>query len=303
MRRAPLHPLALAVAVLVAGCSGSARTSSSGRTAPATVGSSTSTTAASRRTAPATVGSSTSTTAASRRSQACGTPAAPTGDQRVHVAPPAGSPGSYIRHLPAGYDGTNPIPVVFDLHGYGEPAAVEEQLSGLAAYGDTHGFATVLPETTATVPLWDATPGSADLTFFEAVLDDVERTVCVDERRVFVAGLSNGAFMTSAVACQDAGRIAAAAPVAGIQDIAGCRPTRPVPVVAFHGTADPYVSFDGGFGPAVANLPTPNGTGRLGAAAVTTKGPSITEQTTAWARRNGCSPPPGDVVVAPDVTL
>ena len=54
-----------------------------------------------------------------------------------------------------------------------------------------------------------------------------------------MAGYSNGAFMASALACSDARTVAAVAPVAGIEADAGCRPSRRVPVIAFHGTADP----------------------------------------------------------------
>jgi polyhydroxybutyrate depolymerase len=130
---------------------------------------------------------------------------------------------------------------------------------------------------------------------------------------VFVTGLSNGAFLTSAVACRYADRIAAAAPVAGIRDIDGCDPARPVPVVAFHGTADTFVSYDGGLGSSIANLPAPDGSGRTigqqGAAATTTtapgtpKPPTIEDITADWAARNGCSPQKTEKKVASDVTL
>ena len=52
--------------------------------------------------------------------------------------------------------------------------------------------------------------------FVGDLLDDVERTVCVDQSRVFATGLSNGAFMASAIACEYSDRVAAVAPVAGI---------------------------------------------------------------------------------------
>ena len=91
----------------------------------------------------------------------------------------------------------------------------------------------------------------------------------------------------------------------------GCAPTRPVPVVAFHGTADQFVSYNGGLGPAVANLPNPDGAGKIGDAATagastTTpggKGPSVPEITAAWALRNGCKATPKETTVTADVTL
>src|SRR5690606_35123548 len=135
-----------------------------------------------------------------------------------------------------------------------------------------------------------------------------EETLCVDTNRVYVTGLSNGAFMTSAVACAYADRVAAVAPVAGIQDVDGCDPARPVPVVAFHGTDDQFVSFEGGLGPAVADLPAPDGSGgTVGDAPPPTTGgsdePSVPEITAAWAERNGCDAEPEAEEVADDVTV
>ena len=104
-----------------------------------------------------------------------------------------------------------------------------------------------------------------------------------------------------------AGRVAAVAPVAGIQDPAGCRPARPVPVVTFHGTADPFVAYTGGLGPKAASLPAPDGSNRsLGQEAgstLATSGPSIPEMTAAWARTQPLRRHSPSTRVASDVTL
>jgi polyhydroxybutyrate depolymerase len=217
----------------------------------------------------------------------------------------AGTPRWYYRHVPTGYSATTPTPVVLDLHGYSEGAAVHKLSSALGPYGDTHGFVTITPQGSGAVASWNTALDSADTKFIGDLLDEVENTVCVDERRVFVTGLSNGAFMTSAVACKYSDRIAAAAPVAGIRDIAGCKFSRPVPVIAFHGTADPYVGYDGGLGQKAADLPTGDGRtlGQAGVVDPKAKGPSIPEITAAWAKRNGCTTKPNDTTVASDVTL
>jgi polyhydroxybutyrate depolymerase len=113
--------------------------------------------------------------------------------------------------------------------------------------------------------------------------------------------------MASAVACAYADRVAAVGPVAGIRDVKGCDPARRVPVLTIHGTADTFVSFDGGFGPGAADLPAPDGSGRKlgddGIAGTTTTGPSIPEITSTWAKRNGCAREPTRRAVADDVTL
>jgi polyhydroxybutyrate depolymerase len=212
----------------------------------------------------------------------------------------------FFRHVPPGYDGKRPTPVVVDIHGYAEGATVHTKMSALGPYGDQHGFVTVSPQGRGSIPFWDTTLGSADMQFIGALLDSVDRTLCVDDNRIFVTGLSNGAFMTSAIACAFADRVAAAAPVAGIRDIAGCRPTRAVPVVTFHGTEDPFVAFEGGLGPKALALPAPDGSGKTLAEeglANTDKGPSITDLTAAWAKRNGCTTRPDEQPLAADVTV
>jgi polyhydroxybutyrate depolymerase len=113
--------------------------------------------------------------------------------------------------------------------------------------------------------------------------------------------------MTSAIACRYADRFAAAAPVAGIRNIKGCDPSRPVPVIAFHGTADGFVDYNGGLGAKAAQLPAGDGSGRtlaeVGAVDAGAKGPTIPEITADWAKRNGCATKPTETSVAADVTL
>ncbi|MGH8986697.1 MAG: alpha/beta hydrolase family esterase, partial [Acidimicrobiia bacterium] len=174
------------------------------------------------------------------------TPVAP-GEERVTTTS-GGTERWYHRHVPPAHDGRQPVPVVIDLHGYLEGADVHKVHSDLGTYGDEQGFVTITPHGSGPVVRWDAVVDSADMTFIGDLLDEVEATLCVDERRIFVTGLSNGAFMTSAIACAYADQIAAAAPIAGISDIDGCEPDRAVPVVAFHGTDDGFVAIDGGLG-------------------------------------------------------
>ena len=235
-------------------------------------------------------------------------PVAPGKSSQVLAA--GGDDGGYVREIPPSYTGRVPLPVVVDLHGYEEPASLQATLSGLGAYGDTHDFITITPQVTDAVPMWQTGFASKDVAFIGGLLHTIDTTLCVDRNRVFVTGYSNGAFLTSTLACVDAGQVAAVAPVAGIEDPAGCHPSRPVPVVAFHGTADPFVSYTGGLGPSSLKLAAPDGSGRTlgqGLSKETLKklrsGPSIPAVTAAWARRNGCTPRPTERSVATSVTL
>jgi len=220
--------------------------------------------------------------------------------------------GSYVEQVPTTALPGRALPVIFDLHGYAEPGQIQVTLSGLGTYGQTHGFATITPWIDGQrIPLWLASVGSKDMAWFGHLLTHVEATACVDENRVFVTGYSNGAFMSSAIACQFSGRVAAVAPVAGIVDVKHCQATRRVPVVAFHGTADPLVHYNGTPSQAAENLPAPNGSGetegqeakQFGTNDPFKKGPTIPQQTAGWAQRNGCSAQMTRTRIASQVTL
>ena len=233
------------------------------------------------------------------------TPATPTDDKVTTTS--GGESRWYLRHVPPTYVPGSPSPVVIDIHGYQEGAAIHAVMSRLGAYGDTHGFITLGPNGTGIVTHWDTALGGKDLKFIGDMLDEVEAAMCVDTNRVFVTGLSQGAFMTSAVACVYANRIGAAAPVAGVMsNIKDCKPARAVPLVTFHGTADGFVAFDGGLGKDALNLPSPDGKGKVGdqpGIKNSRKGLTIPQQVAGWAQRNGCADTPTETKIAYDVTL
>src|SRR6185503_18929821 len=82
----------------------------------------------------------------------------------------------------------------------------------------------------------------------------------------------------------------------------GCEERPPVPMIAFHGTADPILGFNGGVGYIPGFTPAPP-------AGVTTttkppaqlNGPGYPANVAAWAKRNGCDATPTDTKVASDV--
>ncbi len=221
-----------------------------------------------------------------------------------------GDNGAYTVEAPSA--AAAPLPVIVDLHAYEEPGPLQVSLSGLGQYGRNHGFMAVTPWIAARpVPLWHSVPGSRDLAWFGDLLNHIEATSCIDENRVFVTGYSNGAFMASLIACRYSSRVAAVAPVAGIQADTPCKATRPVPVVAFHGTADPLVHYDGTPSKTAADLPGTDGSGRItaqeaaqfGTRGIFAKGPSIPGEAAAWAERNGCSTTAKATRIASDITL
>jgi polyhydroxybutyrate depolymerase len=222
----------------------------------------------------------------------------------------AGETGSYVVEGSSDKNAAHPLPVVIDLHGYSETAAIQAEFTKLGTYGTANGFVTVTPQVNEQVQHWVTTPGSADQKFLIALIGHVENTLCVDNQRVYVAGYSNGAFMASALACSDASRIAAVATVAGIEATSSCHPSRRVPVIAFHGTADPFVPYQGGIGPAAKKLPAPDGSGTIGSnlsskvdQGIQQNDLPIPEEEARWAARNGCSKTPKTSSVVNGVTL
>ncbi len=199
----------------------------------------------------------------------------------------AGEERYYLLTVPQRTDDA-PAPVVFDFHGLMEGAELAAKASQLPELGTDEGFITVVPNGRGNPVSWDFTPDPAvnpDMAFVADMLDTIEAEQCVDTSRVYATGLSNGAMMTSAVACAYPDRFAAVAPVAGVTST--CEATdRPVPMLAFHGTADPILLFNGGVG---------NLGGLLSGTADATdvpqadlEGEGYPQAVAEWALRNGC---------------
>ncbi len=154
---------------------------------------------------------------------------------------------TYQLYVPAAYTGAERVPVVFDFHGFGS-SAVEQMIYGnFKPEADHDDFLIVAPD--GQVPsdrhfnLTGEKGLQNDVQMVGALLDHIEATFCVDTTRVFSTGMSDGGAMTSVLACQMSDRFAAFGAVAVI---IACGGPRAVPIMAFSGTADPVVPFDGG---------------------------------------------------------
>jgi polyhydroxybutyrate depolymerase len=185
-------------------------------------------------------------------SSCTGLPAQAQGNTTWTVSTPAGSRSALV-HIPPGYDPTQPTPLVLNFHGYAGSPTQEEGLTLMDARSDASGFLLVYPQGTGTIESWNAGAccGTAaqsnldDVGFIGTLLDTLEAKLCVDTKRVFATGMSNGGFLSHRLGCELADRIAAIAPVAGVMGIPSCNPSRPVPVIEFHGTSDSIVPYDG----------------------------------------------------------
>jgi polyhydroxybutyrate depolymerase len=153
----------------------------------------------------------------------------------------------YRLFVPPGYDGHQRLPLVLDLHGSGGSSAGQASNSGLemvSASGERFIVATLdAVDARWNVPIQNGRPD--DVAYVSDVIDHVAARVCADLARVYATGFSGGARMTSLLGCRLGSRIAAIAPVSGLRlPGAGCN-GRPVPVLTFHGLADPQNTYDG----------------------------------------------------------
>lgn len=200
-----------------------------------------------------------------------------------------GAPRWYLLTAPAGAE---PQPLVLSFHGLAEGAEIHTLTSEMGELGLTEGFTTAFPSGTGEPVSWKVFDGgteSPDLAYVTALLDAIGDERCIDTSRVYATGFSNGAMMTSLLACTMADRIAAFAPVAGLTDYDDCEPSRPAPMLTFHGTADAILYFNGGVGDlSVIDGNEPDGSAPLPDVDLDGEGYPATAQI--WAERNGCDP-------------
>lgn len=192
---------------------------------------------------------------------------------------------TYLLHVPASYDPRRPTPVVFNFHGFGSSAAAQIAYADFRPLAEREGFVVVAPDGQGTprrFTLLGATATEADdVEFAVALLDHLASTVlCVDDRRVYATGMSNGGALSSAIACRASDRFAAVGAVAAMIYVPPCGDdaTRPAPIVGMMGTADPVVPYAGGRVNCCGN---PNI-------------PAAPETIADFAERSGCDDPPDE---------
>jgi polyhydroxybutyrate depolymerase len=165
-----------------------------------------------------------------------------------------------IVHVPTGYGASSPTPLVLNMHGSGATAADQEAFSGMDATSDQDDFIVAYPQglirdgtgfdwNVPGVPLVGgrAVPaGSADdVSFLTQLVGALEARYCIDTSEIYATGFSGGARMASQLACDASTTFAAVAAVSGLRRPTPCPTSRAVPVIAFHGTADPVDPYDG----------------------------------------------------------
>ena len=165
---------------------------------------------------------------------------------------------SCLVHAPAGL-GSGPVPLLLALHGGGGTAEGMIRLTRgrFDELADRDRFVVVYPQGFGKswndgrndLPSKARQENVDDVAFFRILIDELAKKYPIDRRRVFVAGISNGAMMSLRLGCSLAGSVRGVAAVAGSlpADVVGfCPATSSVNLVLIDGTADPIVPYGGG---------------------------------------------------------
>lgn len=197
-------------------------------------------------------------------------------------------------HVPASYDPHTPVPLVLMLHGRGASGAIHEDYFKIIPESERRGFLYAMPDGTEGpqhVRFWNATDACCapagthvdDSAYLSDVILAIGRAYAVATDRVYLIGLSNGAFMSYRMACDHADQIAAIAALNGAMwsDPSRCRPHTAVGILEIHSRDDTTIRYDGG-----------RRTGRVY--------PSAAANVANWVRFDGCDPTPERSALAQD---
>lgn len=161
----------------------------------------------------------------------------------------------YILYVPASYDGTTAVPLLFNFHGYTSNAQQQMFYGDFRPIADTANFIIAHPQGTldgsGTTHFNVGFGGSTvdDVGFTSALLDTLIADYNINEDRVYSTGMSNGGYMSFHLACNLSSRIAAIGSVTGAMvpaTMANCNASHMTPVLQIHGTADATVPYNGG---------------------------------------------------------
>jgi len=219
--------------------------------------------------------------AQSQKATGCGR-VTPTGARTLHPVID-GRTRVVIVYIPRGYRPSHASPLLLSLHGTGQTAAKQESGTKLDGTADEHTFIVAYPQGARpaktgfawNIPGVPVPPGTGpgpvtdDLSFLRQTISMLRQHYCVDAQRIYTSGFSGGARMSSQLACDPRSGLAGLAAVSGLRAPLPCAGTRPVAVIAIHGTGDTVDPYNG-----------------HGAAYWTYSVPVAAER---WATHNGCA--------------
>ena len=163
--------------------------------------------------------------------------------------------------VPAGYDKSQPAPLVVLLHGYTSSGANQESYFKLSALADEFGFIFVAPDGTVEKQgdrnrFWNAGPACCNLqastvndsAYLKTLIEALQNRYSIDAKRIYMSGHSNGGFMVHRMAYDYPETLAAIVALNGAAPNRWmkARPSSPVAILHIHGTADTVTPYEGG---------------------------------------------------------
>jgi polyhydroxybutyrate depolymerase len=168
-----------------------------------------------------------------------------------------GQTRAYKIYIPAIYDGSQAVPLVFNFHGYTSSNTAQESYGNFKPIADTANFILVHPQglDIGGGAGWNSfsntDASNYDYQFVEQMIDQISTDYTINPNRIYSTGMSNGGFFSYDMACFMSHHFAAIASVTGSMiatHLNACNPGRPIPVMQIHGTSDPTVSYNGSGG-------------------------------------------------------
>ncbi|MFL5739956.1 MAG: prolyl oligopeptidase family serine peptidase [Flavisolibacter sp.] len=146
----------------------------------------------------------------------------------------------YLLALPDGYGDDSALrwPLVLFLHGSGESGSDLQKVKmhgppQLVEQGKKFPFMLISPQSDY--------PGGWDIEMLYKLLQHIKKNYRVDEKRIYLTGLSMGGFGTWALAMKHPEEFAALIPVCGGGDTTTAWKLRNIPIWCFHGAKDNVV--------------------------------------------------------------
>ncbi len=149
------------------------------------------------------------------------------------------------------------LPLVISLHGYGSSGEQQARYFGFDMLAREKRFVLAKPNGTtnrAGQRYWNASSACCasnrdtnppdDVAYIDALIDDVASHEPIDDKRVYIVGHSNGAFMAHRLACDRSNRVAAIRRARGRRPIRSSTANRASPFPFSSCTAIRIVSFD-----------------------------------------------------------
>ena len=160
----------------------------------------------------------------------------------------------YVLFIPNSYDGTSAVPVLFNLHGFGDNASDYMNNADMRAVAESDTFILVYPQGSCSdgSSHWNPCPTGGDnkstaddVGFVESMISEISSQYNVDMERIYAAGYSNGGMMAYGLANYKSDLIAAVASVSGAMlDCIGST-SHPIPLIHLHGTSDGVLPYNG----------------------------------------------------------